>query len=100
MMRRLRKQATSSTTKRPGARCAEGNDATLTDLVSKALTADAGDGAVQPPEAVEEAAPAEKPIADIGLAAFLEAVASATTPQPEAEDAKDEPSQGRSRRKS
>ena len=72
---------------------AERNDATLADLVSKALTADAGDGTPpQQPEVVEEAAPAEKPIAEIGLAAFLEAVASATAPQPEAEDAKDEPS--------
>ncbi len=72
---------------------AEGNDATLADLVSKALTPDAGDGA--PSQQPEEAAPAEKPIADIGLAAFLEAMASATTPQPEAEDAKDEPQRPR-----
>ena len=70
---------------------AERNDATLTDLVSKALAADADDVAVQPPEAVEETTPVEKPIAEIGLAAFLEAVASATTPQPEAEQAKEEP---------
>ena len=68
---------------------AEDNDATLADLASKALTTGAGDGAAsQPPE---EAAPVEKPIVEIGLAAFLEAVASTTTPQPEADDAKDEP---------
>jgi flagellar hook-length control protein FliK len=68
---------------------AEGNDAILADQV---LAADAGDGAPpQPVKVVEAAAPAEKPIAEIGLAAFLEAVASATTPQPEAEDATDEP---------
>jgi len=65
---------------------AEDNDATLADL---ALTTDAGDGA--PSKPADEAAPAEKPIAEIGLAAFLEAMASATTPEPEAEDAKDEP---------
>jgi flagellar hook-length control protein FliK len=68
---------------------AEGTDATLADLVSKELTPDAGDGAV--PQQPQDVAPVEKPIADIGLAVFLEAVAAATTPQPEAEDAKDEP---------
>ena len=71
---------------------AEGNDVILADLVSKALTSDANAGAPsKPSEVVEEAAPAEKPIVEIGLAAFLEAVASATTPQPNAEGAKDEP---------
>ncbi len=68
----------------------EGIDA-LADLVSKALTPDADDAAPPlQPDIVGEAPPAEKPIADIGLAVFLEAVASATTPQPEAEDANDE----------
>ncbi len=70
---------------------AEDIDAIVTDLVSKALAADAGDGAVQPPETVEQAAPVEKSIADIGLAAFREAVTAAALPQPEAEPAKDEP---------
>ena len=73
---------------------AEGNEATLADLVSKALTSGAGDAAPpQSPETVEEAASQQKPIADIGLAAFREALASATAPQPEAEHAKDEPHQ-------
>ena len=71
---------------------AEGNDVIPADLVGKALTSEAGAGAPsKPSELGEEAPPAEKPIAEIGLAAFLEAVASATTPQPEADDAKDEP---------
>jgi flagellar hook-length control protein FliK len=75
-----------------GGESAEGNDAILGDLVGKALMSDAGAGAPsKSSEVLEEAAPAEKPIVEIGLAAFLEAVASATTPQPETKDAKDEP---------
>jgi flagellar hook-length control protein FliK len=70
---------------------AERNEATLADLVGKALT-DAGDAASpKPTEAIEAAAPAEKPIAEIGLAAFLEAVASDTQPKPDAEDTEDQP---------